>query len=271
MTLETVGFIGGGNMAEALIAGLTSKGTYGPTAVWVSDVRQERLEYLKSRYQINISADSQILIQKVSLLVLSVKPQVLSDVLSQIAPVINPQTVVISIAAGKTTGFIRSYLTENPIVRAMPNTPALIGQGITALYARAGDQKFLPSAERIFSAVGKTVVVSDERLMDAVTAVSGSGPAYFFLWMEHLISAAWQLGLSESLAKELVLQTAVGATLLAQQEIQKGTPLAQLRQNVTSPGGTTAAALEVFSTRRVGQIIEDAVSAAYRRSIALSG
>lgn len=265
-----IGFIGGGNMAEALIAGLIGKGIYAPDFIWVSDVRRQRLLELTARYQVNAGMSNGHLVEQVSTVVLSVKPQTLAAVLEEIAPSARPNSVIISIAAGKTTAFIRSFLPKNPLVRAMPNTPALIGQGMTALYAAPADKSAIPTAKILFDAVGKTVVVDDEAAMDAVTAVSGSGPAYFFLWMEHLIAAGAKLGLPETMAQELVLQTATGATQLAAKELENGKTLSELRQNVTSPGGTTAAALDVFAQRGLQEVVAQALQAAHQRSIALS-
>jgi pyrroline-5-carboxylate reductase len=153
----------------------------------------------------------------------------------------------------------------------MPNTPALIGEGASALFANNKAKAMLDKATSIFSAVGKAVVVEDEGLIDAVTAVSGSGPAYYFLLMEEMIKAAGKLGLTDETAKELVLQTAKGAALLAAERDKQGETPAQLRQKVTSPGGTTEAALKIFSEGQLGELISKGIEQACERSKELSG
>jgi len=157
------------------------------------------------------------------------------------------------------------------VVRVMPNTPALIGEGASALFANDKAKPMLDEAKTIFSSVGKAVVVDDEDLIDAVTAVSGSGPAYYFLLTEEMIKAACELGLPREVAKNLVLQTAKGAALLATEADKKGESPAELRRKVTSPGGTTEAALKVFTASNFSQLITDALTAARDRSRELSG
>jgi pyrroline-5-carboxylate reductase len=153
----------------------------------------------------------------------------------------------------------------------MPNTPALIGEGASALFANARARAMLDKAMRIFSAVGKTVIVDNEELIDAVTAVSGSGPAYFFAMMEEMIRAGHNMGLPAEIAKILVLQTARGAAMLATERDKFGESPSELRRKVTSPGGTTEAALKVFAAREFGQVVEQALRAARDRSRELSG
>jgi len=268
--MGTIGFIGGGNMAEALIKGVITAKLYKPEDIFVSDIKQDRLIYL-SKYHIRLATNNAEAAGKADILVMAVKPQDMIQALQSIKGAVRADTLIISIAAGKRVADIARILGETAmIVRVMPNTPALIGEGASALFANDKAKPVLASAERIFSAVGKAVVVEDEGLIDVVTAVSGSGPAYYFLLMEEMIKAAVGLGLPENVAKDLVLQTAKGAALLAVDADKKNEPPAELRRKVTSPGGTTAAALKVFEQRGLSQTISGAIETAYRRSEELS-
>ncbi len=268
--METIGFIGGGNMAEAIIKGIISANVYSPDSIFVSDIRLERISFLAKRYQIQTADDNAMLAGKVNILVLSVKPQDMTDALQSIKDAVKPDTLVISIMAGKKTGDIADVLGVRPIVRVMPNTPALIGEGASALFANEKAKPMLEKATSIFSSVGQTIVVEAEDLMDAVTAVSGSGPAYYFLLTEQIIKAAAQLGLSEETAKKLILQTAKGAALLAAEADKKGESPAELRRKVTSPGGTTEAAVKVLQEGNFASLIEAALKKACERSKELS-
>jgi len=267
--MASIGFIGAGNMAEALIKGILSVKLYKPKDVFVSDIKAERLQHLTKEYKV-AAADNAQLAANVDVLVLSVKPQNMSDALKSIKNSLKQDSLIISIAAGKKISSISSILGDRPIIRVMPNTPALIGQGISALFANEKAESFLEKAKSIFSAVGQVVVLDNEELMDTVTAISGSGPAYYFLFSEELIKAAIQLGLPENIAKELVLQTAKGSILLACDADKQGKSLELLRRNVTSPGGTTEAALKVFTEGSLGQLIASAVKKACEKSRQLS-
>lgn len=269
--MSTIGFIGGGNMAEALIKGVIESGVYKPENIIVSDIRVERLNYIAEKYNITITEDNGELAEKADLIVLSVKPQNMSEVLEEIKGNVNKETLVISIAAGVRTQKIANLLGEMAIVRVMPNTPALIGKGTSALFANTKGQSRLDEAEKIFSAVGSCFFVADEGLMDAVTAVSGSGPAYYFLLTEEMIKAAVELGFDDETAKKLVLQTALGAASLAVEADKDGQSPADLREKVTSVGGTTEAALKVFKEAGFETIVADAVKRARDRSRELSG
>jgi len=269
--METIGFIGSGNMAEALIKGIIAAGLYKPENIFISDIRPERLDFLAKQYGVQKADSNAALAAKVDILVLSVKPQNMTDALQSIKDAVGADTLIISIAAGIKVANIAAVLGDTAIVRVMPNTPALIGEGASALFANDKAKPMLEKAKSIFSAVGKAVVVEDEDLINAVTAVSGSGPAYYFLLMEEMIKAAVKLGLSEDVAKDLVLQTAKGAALLAVDADGRGESPAQLRQKVTSPGGTTEAALKVLAEGRFGPLIEAAVKKARDRSRRLSG
>jgi len=268
--MDTIGFVGGGNMAEALIKGIITAKVYAPENIFVSDIRQERLAFLVKEYGVQTTEKNGELAGKVDILVLSVKPQKMTEALMSIRKSLKKNTLIISIAAGIRTAYIARVLGEVAIVRVMPNTPALIGEGASALFATDKAKPMLNKAISIFSAVGKAVVVDDEDLIDAVTAVSGSGPAYYFLLAEEMIKAAIELGLPDDVAKTLVLQTAKGAALLAVEADEKGQSPAELRRKVTSPGGTTEAALKVFEDGKFGPLIAQAIRRARDRSQELS-
>jgi pyrroline-5-carboxylate reductase len=265
--MGTIGFIGAGNMAEALIKGIITARLYKPANIFISDVRPQRLKQLTKKYKVKPTRNNSELVRKADIVVLSVKPQNMADALASIKGVVNNKKLVISIAAGVKTSRIAKLLGSIAIVRTMPNTPALVGEGVSALFANAKAKPKLGKAKSIFSAVGKTIVVNDEDLIDAVTAVSGSGPAYYFLLMEEMIKAAVKLGLPKDAAKDLVLQTAKGAALLAGQ----GENPSELRQKVTSRGGTTEAALKVLAEGKFGSLIKAAIKKARNRSRELSG
>ena len=269
--MDTIGFIGSGNMAEALIKGIISAGVYKPENIFISDVRAERLELLAKHYSVKKADSNTALASKVDILVLSVKPQNMTDVLEDIKDAVRNDILVISIAAGKKVANITNVLGDMAVVRVMPNTPALIGEGASALFANAKAKPMLEKAKSIFSAVGKTVVVDDEGLIDAVTAVSGSGPAYYFLLMEEMVKAAAELGLPEDVSKDLVLQTAKGAGMLAIEADKNGESPAELRRKVTSPGGTTEAAIKVLTEGKFGPLVTAAITRARDRSRELSG
>jgi pyrroline-5-carboxylate reductase len=269
--MGTIGFIGSGNMAEALIKGIITAGVYKPENIFVSDIRPQRLKQLAKKYKVKPAKNNSELAGKADIVVLSIKPQNMTEVLESIKDAIRGKKLVISIAAGVRTSRIADVLGDVAIIRAMPNTPALIGEGTSALFANDKAKPMLEEAKLIFSAVSKTVVIEDEDLINAVTAVSGSGPAYYFLLMEEMIKAAVELGLPKTVAKDLVLQTAKGAALLAVEADGRGEGPAQLRQKVTSPGGTTEAALKVLAEGKFGPLIEAAVKKARDRSKELSG
>jgi len=269
--METIGFIGSGNMAEALIKGIIAAQLYTSEKIFISDIKTERLKLLGERYGVTAAANNAEIVKKVEIIVLSVKPQNMAEALESIKEEIKSVQLIISIAAGIKVAKISAVLGDIPIVRVMPNTPALIGEGASALFANEKAKPMLDKAMAIFSAVGKAVVVEDEGLIDAVTAVSGSGPAYFFLLMEEMIKAGSSLGLPEAVAKDLVLQTAKGAGMLAVEADKSNEGPAVLRQKVTSPGGTTEAALKIFAEHKLGDIILAGITRARDRSRELSG
>jgi pyrroline-5-carboxylate reductase len=268
--VSTIGFVGAGNMAEALVKGIIAANIYARQQVFVSDIRPERVIFVANKYGLVVARTNAEIAERAETIVLSVKPQNMDEALQSIKDAVKKENLVISIAAGIRTARISAVLGDIPIVRAMPNTPALIGQGACALFANDKAKPMLQRAKSIFSAVGKTVVVDDEDLIDAVTAVSGSGPAYYFLLMEEMIRAGIELGLSSDIAKDLVLQTAKGAALLAVESDKQGETPAVLRQKVTSPGGTTEAALKVFAEGQLGPLVEAALKRACQRSRELS-
>lgn len=265
MTKPTIAIIGGGNMGTSLIGGLIAN-HYPPSHLWVADPNSEKRAELQTTFKINTTEDATIAIQWADVVILAVKPQTLAGVCASLRSVIGQKKpLIISIAAGVREESINQWLGGNlAIVRSMPNTPALIGCGATALYANAKTslgQKDI--AESILRAVGIIIWVSDETLMDTVTALSGSGPAYFFLIMETLQEAAENLGLPKDAARLLTLQTAFGAAKMA---LESNEDLAELRQRVTSKGGTTEKALNVFEEAHLRDIFNNALLAAKKRS-----
>jgi pyrroline-5-carboxylate reductase len=269
--MSKIGFIGAGNMAQAIISGIINAKVYKPADIFITDIKTETAKRVCNKYKVVSAKDNPQLVRDVDIVVLSVKPQNMSFVLLQIKNSMWKDILIISIAAGITTKRIQNSLGNVPIVRVMPNTPALIGQGAAGMFATKKAQAKLKDAKRIFSAVGIVEVVKNEKLLDAVTAVSGSGPAYFFLMMEEMIKAGVKLGLKKETAEKLVLQTAKGAGLLAAESAGKGVSPDVLRKNVTSPNGTTEAALKVFSKRNFEKIVDNALAAAAKRSRELSG
>jgi pyrroline-5-carboxylate reductase len=268
--VETIGFIGSGNMAEAMINGVLKAQVYRPGQVYVSDVRTERVEYLRGQYGVRTTTSNAELASKVDVLVLSVKPQNMKDALESIKGQLSEDILVISIAAGIKTTLISAVLGDIAIVRVMPNMPAWVDQAATALYANQKARTKVEKARLILLSVGKVVVVDDEALLDAVTAVSGSGPAYFFLLMEEMITAAIEMGLPAEEAQNLVLQTAKGAALLAEKAAGEGNTPAQLSARVATPNGTTEAAFKVFQAKGFSEMVSAALRRAAERSRELS-
>lgn len=269
MKTKTIGFIGGGNMATSLISGLIASG-HSPQQIWVSDTAPATLQAHADQLHVNTTASNETVINEVEVVVLAVKPQILRDVALQIAPSLKQKNVlVVSIAAGISQQSLSKWLgSEIAIVRCMPNTPALVQTGATALHANANvDDEQKDLAENILRAVGLALWVNDESQLDAVTAVSGSGPAYFFLLMEAMEKAALELGLEERSARLLIQQTALGAAKIA---LESSESPAQLRARVTSPGGTTQQAIETFVQNGFVELVAKALHAAKDRSIEMS-
>lgn len=264
MTTATIAILGAGHMGSSLLGGLIAN-HYPPNQLWVTDPELEKLQHLKKQFQINISTDNHEAVQNADVVILAVKPQILASVAKEITPQIQRvKPLIISIAAGVRESSIQKWLGgDTAIVRAMPNTPALIGCGATALYANkwvSENQRNL--AETILRAVSLVVWINDEKFMDSITALSGSGPAYFFLVIEALQTAAMELGLPEETARLLTLQTAYGAARMA---LESDVDIIELRRRVTSPGGTTERALQVLEGK-IHSLFKEALVAAKQRS-----
>ena len=260
MKNTSIAFIGGGNMARSLIGGLIASGS-DPNRLWVAEPDAGQREFLRGRLGVRASADNGAVAGQADILVLAVKPQVLHSVAWELAETVSArQPLVISIAAGVREPDLRRWLGgAAAIVRAMPNTPALVGSGATALFANAqvnDEQRQI--AESILRAVGLVVWVAEERLLDAVTALSGSGPAYFFLLMETLEKIGVRLGLDPEVARLLTIQTGFGAAKMA---LESPENTATLRARVTSPGGTTERAITVFQDEQLDRLIAKSLNA----------
>ncbi|HIQ40851.1 MAG TPA: pyrroline-5-carboxylate reductase [Sulfurivirga caldicuralii] len=260
----TLAFIGAGNMARSLIGGLVQAG-WPKDRLLATDPNAAARAQLTTQLGITTLEDNAEAARQADVVVLAVKPQQLQSVCHALQPALSHRPLILSIAAGVRSADIDRWLGGGlPIVRTMPNTPALVGAGATGLYANASvsaAQKTL--AENILRAVGMTVWVDEEKLLDAVTALSGSGPAYFFMLMEAMQAAGERLGLDRNQARLLTVQTALGAAKMAL-ETQEDT--AELRRRVTSPRGTTEAALNVFFNAGCVEIVDRALTAAYHRA-----
>lgn len=262
----TISFIGGGHMAKSLVSGLVNQ-NYPSEAIWVCDKHAEKLSQLEQSFGVQTTSHIPEACAAADILVLAVKPQDLKTALISICENLKEQPMlIISIAAGIRTKTITEWMGYPlPIIRAMPNTPALIGSGACGLYATedvSDKQKTL--AQLLLSVSGITVWVDDEAEMDIITALSGSGPAYFFYFMESLVEAATHLGLSPQSAKLLVLQTALGSAKMADDAFD--VELSELRTQVTSKGGTTAAGIDVFDTHGFKTLIQQTIQAAAKRA-----
>ena len=260
---RTLGFIGGGQMAEAIIKGLLDSNMFSPGQLKIVEPAEQRKQHLADHYKIALS-DIRDIANTCDVIVLAVKPQVMASVLNDLEPVLN-HSLLISIAAGIPLSFFTESLGKEtiPVVRVMPNMPALIQQGATALCrnSHVSDSDFV-YARSLFDTTGTTVIV-DEHLLDAVTGLSGSGPAYVFSFIEALINGGVKKGLSRDTATQLAVQTVIGAaTLMA----RTGEHPAVLRDRVTSPGGTTASGIHVLERAGFSGILVSAVEAACHRS-----
>lgn len=256
-----IAFIGGGNMAQALIGGLISRGLPA-TRITVSDP-VEQIRQLLLEKDVHVTDNNVAAIKDADVVVLAVKPQVLGSVLKPLHGLLDGK-LIISIVAGVEIKTISALIGNDRVVRVMPNTPALVQTGAHGMFAYdVVETKDRELATQVLAATGLTIWVSSEAQIDAVTAVSGSGPAYFFYMMESMIRAGKNMGLDEKVATALTLQTALGA---AQMAITSSNTPAELRKNVTSPNGTTQAALEVFDRAQISQNIQTALAAAQKRS-----
>jgi pyrroline-5-carboxylate reductase len=259
-----IAFIGGGNMGEAMLAAVLEEGLAKPEAISVSDISQDRREALAQQYGVAAVASNLEAISGKEMVVLAVKPQNLAEVSAELAGRLKAGQVVLSIIAGAKINTLSKGLKHKAIARAMPNTPAQISQGMsvwTATPEVTREEKGLVGA--ILGAMGAEIYVDDEKYIDMATAISGSGPAYFFLMVEALVEAAAAIGLPRDMARRLAVQTMLGSGQLIE---RSGEEPAELRRRVTSAGGTTARAIEQFEQGRFTELVRRAVRAAYDRA-----
>ncbi|NOY38974.1 MAG: pyrroline-5-carboxylate reductase [Nitrospirae bacterium] len=258
------GFIGGGNMAEAIINGLLGASR---DRIVVSDKNRERLAYLKKRYRIKTTADNREVLSVSDIVILAVKPADIGDITEEIREVVTDRHLVVSIAAGIKLEYLSGRLNTRRLFRVMPNAPAFAGEGMSVVSPMKGTKKKdLKTVVDIFRTVGEVLVLSEDR-MDAVTALSGSGPAFFAYFVESMAEAGVRMGLSASDALALTLQTASGTIKM----LKQGQTTAELKQMVTSPGGTTAEGLYILERNSMKAAVKEAVEAAARRAEELSG
>ena len=263
MSSTRIAFIGAGNMAASLIGGLRAKGL-DAAQIRASDPGEETRARVSAEHGIEVFADNAQAVEGADVIVLAVKPQAMKAVCEAIRPNLKPGQLVVSIAAGITCASMNNWLGAQPIVRCMPNTPALLRQGVSGLFATAevtAEQR--QQAQELLSAVGIALWLNEEQQLDAVTAVSGSGPAYFFLLIEAMTAAGVKLGLPADIAAQLTLQTALGAAHMA---VSSDVDAAELRRRVTSPAGTTEAAIKSFQANGFEALVEQALGAAAHRS-----
>ena len=263
MSKTRIAFIGAGNMAASLIGGLRAKGL-DAAQIRASDPGAETRARVNAEHGIDVFAENAQAIQDADVVVLAVKPQAMKAVCEAIRPSLQSNQLVVSIAAGITCASMNNWLGAQPIVRCMPNTPALLRQGVSGLFATAqvtAEQR--QQAQELLSAVGIALWLDEEQQLDAVTAVSGSGPAYFFLLIEAMTAAGVKLGLPADIAAQLTLQTALGAAHMA---VASDVDAAELRRRVTSPAGTTEAAIKSFQAGGFEALVEQALGAAAHRS-----
>lgn len=262
--LNTISFIGGGVMAEAMIGGLLSRQTVTPDGITVSEPRDKRRAELEARYPIHLTADNRQAARAGDVIVFSIKPQVLTRVLPELHGTLRPAQLVISIIAGGRLATLSEGLAHSAVVRSMPNTPAQIGAGLTVWTTTPSvTDAQREQARAVFESLGKEIWVDDEKYLDMATAVSGTGPTYTFLVLEALIDAAVHLGFSRDVAHDIVLETMRGSILYAE---KTGKHPAELRNMVTSPGGTSAEAIYQMEKGSLRTVLSKAVWAAYQKS-----
>jgi pyrroline-5-carboxylate reductase len=261
---KTIAFLGAGNMAEALVKGLLRAGVAAPGEILLTDRRPERLAELEKSFGVRTSTDNRSAATQAAIIVLSVKPQVMNKLLAEIAPALDGTKLVISIAAGVPLAAVERRVGHGVrIIRTMPNTPALVGAGATAISAgEHATPDDMEQAKALFDAVGKTVIV-DESLLDAVTGLSGSGPAYVFLIIEALSDAGVKMGIDRRNAQDLAAQTVLGS---AQLLLETGEHPGKLKDQVTSPGGTAIAGLHTLEAGGLRTTLMNAVEAATQRA-----
>ena len=260
-TSPTISFIGAGNMASAIIGGMLDNG-YKAGDIWVSAPDDAHLQSIRKRFGVSVTTDNRYCAQQADMVILAVKPQVMADVCRDIAPVVqNTRPLMVSIAAGLTVDTLDGWL---PLVRVMPNTPSLVGKGAAGLFANIEvKDKQKKMVESVFESIGSALWVDDENLLHGVTALSGSGPAYFFLMLEALEEVATEAGIAADTARELAIQTMAGAAEMAARSEQDP---GQLKRNVMSPGGTTEQAINTFEDGGMRDLVRKAYNAAFKRS-----
>ena len=259
-----VAFIGGGNMGEAMLSALLSQSLCTPEDISVSDIDESRRQHLEEKYGVSVTSDSRLATDNGDVVVLAIKPKNLTEVMAELDGQLKSTQLILSIVAGARIDTLCRGLSHQCIARCMPNTPGQIGEGMSVWAATAGvtaEQKSWTSS--ILGAMGKEIYVADEKYLDMATAISGSGPAYFFLFVESLVEAGVNIGIPQDMAEKLVLQTMLGSAHLIQ---KSGKSPAELRIMVTSPGGTTAEALLQFEKGGLSQLVLQAVSAAYNKA-----
>ncbi|MCL5063187.1 MAG: pyrroline-5-carboxylate reductase [Nitrospirae bacterium] len=257
-----IGFIGGGNMAEAIIKGVKSQESGVRRDILVSEPSEDRRKYLQQTYVIKTTESNKEVASSCNIIILAIKPQNMAAVLDEVADLITEEKTVVSIAAGITLSFLQSKLKTKKLIRVMPNTPAIVQEGMSVMsLCECFSDKDIAIIRDIFMSVGK-VLTLPEKYMDAVTAVSGSGPAFVALFIEAMIDAGEKIGLSRDNASELAIQTLIGTASL----LDTGMPPEKLREMVTSPGGTTAAGLKVFEEKGFKDIVYNALHAAKKRA-----
>jgi pyrroline-5-carboxylate reductase len=260
---KKIAFVGGGKMAEALIKGLILSKTVKPNDISVSDVSKDRTKLLRSRYGVSVFSENIPAAHSSNVVVICVKPQIIKEVLAEIGPKIREDQLIISIAAGITVKSIKKHVKRSPVVRVMPNNPCLVGKGISAIARSAGvSSSHLKTVQTIFGSVGETVLV-DESKMDAVTALSGSGPAFVYLFAEAMIEGGRAAGLSSADSDKLAVRTLLGSALTL---IKSGKHPEELRKMVTSPGGTTQAGLEALEEKGFKTALISAIMSSAKRS-----
>ena len=268
LTNKKLGFIGGGNMAEALVKGLLASSFVGSKDIFVSDLISDRLEYLSREYKVKTTGDNRELVRKSDILVLAVKPQAIKKVLESFSDLVDSNKTIISVAAGISINLIEDTLDVQgkkkiSVIRTMPNTPALVQEGATAICGGGYSTKLdIKIAHHIFKSIGQTVDI-EEIHMDAVTGLSGSGPAYIFMIIEALSDAGVKVGLSREVSNILTIQTILGSAKLAR---DSGKHPGELKDMVTSPGGTTISGLHMLEEGGIRNALMNAVEMATQRS-----
>lgn len=256
-----IGFIGGGNMAEAIIKGIIQNSKFKTQDILVSEPREDRRKYLEQTYGVKTTSDNREVASSCDIVILAVKPQNMEEVLTEISEVITDEKTVVSIAAGITLAYLQSKLKTPKLIRVMPNTPALVQEGMSVIsLCSCLPMEIVAPVRDIFLSIGK-VMHLPEKHMDAVTALSGSGPAFIAFFIECLINAGEKMGLSSDDASELTIQTLIGTCRL----LESGMSPKKLREMVTSPGGTTAAGLNAFEQMDFQNIIIEALQSALNR------